>query len=105
MGRLEQIGNKYGFPSTYLFYNGKQADQVTGFLKKYKYGDKVHTCMQSTQPILNLNGNFCLRSKDSPDIIEMPTGSGEFYNMSIKGMGILNKMKMDGVDFASCCDC
>jgi hypothetical protein len=45
--------------------------------------------MQATQPVLNLNGNICLKAKDSPDVIEMPNGSGDFYNTSIRGMGIL----------------
>lgn len=89
MGRLEEIGNKYGFPSTYLFYTNKNEDKVHSFLKKFKYGDKVQMCMQVTQPALNLNGNICLRDKDSPEVIEMPSGSGDFYNTSIKGMGIL----------------
>lgn len=105
MARLEDIGNKYGFPHTYLFYNNSNEDKVNEFIKKYKYGEKIQCCMQSTQPVLNLNGNICLKAKDSGEVIEMPNGSGDFYNTSVKGLGILEKMRRDGVEFVSCCDC
>ena len=89
MKRLEEVGNKYEFPNTYVYYNNSNADKVTQFMKKFKYGDKIQCCMQSDYPVLNLNGSVCLKNKDEGDLLTMPNGSGDFYQASIKGVGIL----------------
>lgn len=61
--------------------------------------------MQGSQPILNLNGITCLGSKDSGDLIESPNGAGDFYHSTIKGTTILEKLKMDQVEYVCCADC
>jgi UDP-N-acetylglucosamine pyrophosphorylase len=38
-------------------------------------------------------------------VIEMPTGSGDFYHSSIKGVNILEKMKMEGIKYVVSVDC
>jgi len=107
MKRLQEIADKYGMPTTYIFYNVNNADKVTTFLKNYKYygHEKIRCCLQANHPILNLNGNICLKAKDSGDIIEMPNGPADFYHTSVNGMGIFNKLKEDKIEYVSCCDC
>ena len=89
MSKLEDMGQKVGFPSTYLFYTNTNADQVTKFVKNFRYGDRLHCCTQNTKAVLNLNGAVCLKTQNSGDLVEMPSGTGDFYHASIKGMGIL----------------
>jgi len=87
----------FDFPTTYIFYDKFNSDKVNRFIKNYKYGDKLHCCMQNNHPILNLNGSVCLKSKDTGDLIQMPNGAGDFYHASIKGMSILEKLKQDKI--------
>jgi hypothetical protein len=63
MGKLSIIGDEYGFPTTYIFYNSNNYLKITDFLKNYKYREHIQTCLQSMHPILNLNGNLCLKNK------------------------------------------
>lgn len=63
MKRLEEIGNNYDLPPTYIFFNKNNSDKVNKFLQNYKYGDKISCIMQGNHPVLNLNGNICLRTK------------------------------------------
>lgn len=49
--------------------------------------------MQGNHPILNLNGNICLKAQDSGDVIEMPNGPAEFYRLKVGDKGILEKLK------------
>lgn len=100
-----KIGDKYGFPPTYIFYNANNYTKITEFMKTFKYSNRITICLQSTHPILNLNGNLCLKSSDLGDVIELPNGSGDFYHASIKGVSILEKLKLDKVEFVSCVDC
>lgn len=37
MNRLSILGDKYGFPVTYIFYNSNNYLKITDFLKNYKY--------------------------------------------------------------------
>lgn len=89
MNRLKDIGDEFGFPPTYIFYNANNYSKISEFLKNFKYGSRITICLQSTHPILNLNGNLCLKSSDHGDVIELPNGSGDFYHASIKGVSIL----------------
>jgi UDP-N-acetylglucosamine pyrophosphorylase len=100
-----KIGDNYGFPPTYIFYNANNYTKITEFMKTFKYSNRIKICLQSTHPILNLNGNLCLKSSDLGDVIELPNGSGDFYHASIKGVSILEKLKLDKVEFVSCVDC
>jgi hypothetical protein len=61
--------------------------------------------MQGNHPVLNLNGNICLKAKNSGDVIEMPNGPGDFYHTSVKGVSILDKLKQDMIEYVACCDC
>ena len=107
MLRLQEIADRYGMPPTYLFYNLHNAAKVQDFLKSYKLGghERIRCCVQGSHPILNLNGNICLKSKDSADIIEMPNGPADFYHTSINGGSIFSKLREDKVEYVSCCDC
>lgn len=105
MQRLKETGDAFGFPPTYIFYNANNYNKITDFLKTYKYSENIQICLQNTHPILNLNGNLCLKASDQGDVIELPNGSGDFYHSSIKGVSILEKLKMDKVEYISCVDC
>jgi hypothetical protein len=105
MERLATLGDSYGFPTTYIYYDKDHSERVNKFIKGYRYGDKLHCCLQSMHPVLNLNGNVCLRAGDSPDILQMPNGSGDFHHASIKGMGILEKLQGEKIEYVCCCNC
>ena len=93
MERLTDIGDKFGFPVTYIFYDKESSERVNKYIGSYKYGSKIHCCVESSNPVLNLNGSVCLKSKDTAELIQMPQGSGDFYHATIRGLGILEKMK------------
>jgi len=61
--------------------------------------------MQDNHPILNLNGNICLKAKDSGDVIEMPMGPAEFRHAKIGEVGIIDRLKQDKIEYVCCCDC
>jgi hypothetical protein len=105
MERLAEIADQYGCPQTYLFHRAGDLTKVSDFLKSYRYADSVQLCLQDTHPILNLNGNLCLRSSDSPDVVELPCGSGDFHTASVQGENILERMKREGVQFVCCFEC
>lgn len=69
MERLKEIGDKLGFPPTYLFYNSDSYSKISDYLKRYKYSENIQLCQHTTHPILNLNGNLCLKAADSGDVI------------------------------------
>lgn len=83
MQRLEQIGEAYGCPPTYLFHSAQAHSRITEFLKGFRFADRIQLCQQATHPILNLNGNICLKASDQPDVIELPCGSGDFYSTTV----------------------
>lgn len=37
MDKLSILGDRYGFPTTYIFYNSNNYLKITDFLKNYKY--------------------------------------------------------------------
>lgn len=69
MQRLAKIGDQYGCPPTYIFHSAATKARISDFLKDYKYASNIQLCMQKTHPILNLNGNLCLRAGDAADVI------------------------------------
>ena len=60
--------------------------------------------MQNTQPIVNLNGKICLKEKGSYDILEMPSGCGDFIKCTVKFQRatIIEDMKKKGVQYVHC---
>jgi UDP-N-acetylglucosamine pyrophosphorylase len=105
MERLGNIGENHGFPPTYIFYNKNNVASIKEFLEGYKFRSHIQLCEQNSQPILNLNGNLCLKSKDSGEVIQLPNGAGDFYHSTIRNVNILDKLRLDKVDYVCCVDC
>ena len=105
MRRLEEIADQRGMPQTYIFCSYLNAEKVTSFVQSYKYGQEVTCLKQADHPILNLNGNVCLRAKDAAEVIDMPKGPAEFYHFKVGGMSLLERLKADKIEYAACCDC
>lgn len=104
MQRLGEIGDAYGCPPTYIFHSASSQAHISSFLKNFRFADRVRLCQQNTHPILNLNGNLCLKASDQPDVIELPCGSGDFYTASVDGESILDRLKREGVQFVACAE-
>ncbi len=45
---------------------------------------------------------MCLRGADIPDVIELPCGSGGFYETVINEENILDRLKREGVEYVCC---
>lgn len=104
MRRLEQAAEAYGCPPIYLFHSAQIQGKVSDFLKGFRFADRIQLCQQNTHPILNLNGNVCLRANDQPEVVEVPCGSADFHSATIQGENILERMKREGVQIVTCTD-
>lgn len=72
-----------------------------------KLKDKFTICIQNTHPVLNLNGQICLKAMDSCEIVEMPTGCGDFIKCSVRYQraNLVEDLKKKKVSYVHCVGC